>query len=178
MEDVKVEKFRMKDGRYGETKVRELTDPSEAGSSETVYEHFEEEPRLMHLRKRVVEKKKPVVYERVVESIDDEQVVERKVESCDPTVNMQLREHIALASPPVEQRPDPCYATVEDLKQAMLTVAEAVKSSTPRVRMLAIDEPTNVWKWVEILILGVIGVEAAWIAIHIIPQIVSRYTGS
>jgi hypothetical protein len=175
--DDRVEKFRLKDGRYGETKVREVVNED---NSETVYEHFEEEARPMHLRKRVVERKKPVVYERVIESIDGEQVVERKVESCDPTVNMQLREHIALANPPVKE--DPHYATVDDLKQAMLAVAEAVKDnkSTPKVRMMDVPpEPKkDVWGLVEMLLLGVIGVEAAWIAIHIIPQIVARYTGS
>jgi len=186
MEDVRVDKFRLKDGRYGETKVREVRDPDECGRAETVYEHFEEEPRQLQLRKRVVEKKRPVVYERVVESIDGEQVVERRVESCDPTVNMQLREHIALASPPVQEKQDPCYATVDDLKQAMLAVAEAVKENkpavAPRVRMqeVASDEAQqkDKWGWVETVLLGVIGVEAAWIAIHIIPQVVSRYFGS
>lgn len=173
--DDRVEKFRLKDGRYGETKVREVNNEDH---SEIVYEHFEEEARPMHLRKRVVERKRPIVYERVVESIDGEQVVERKVESCDPTVNMQLREHIALENPLVKE--DPHYATVDDLKQAMLAVADAVKDnkSTPKVRVMDVP-PTppvqNVWGLVEMLLLGVIGVESAWIAIHIIPQIIAHY---
>ena len=180
MDDFRIEKFRLKDGRYGETKISEVKDAEEAGRTEVVYEHFEEEPRQLQLRKRVVEKKRPVVYERVVESIDGEQVVERKVESCDPTINMQLREHIALAVPPVDEKPDPCYATVDDLKQAMLAVAETVNKPARKVRMQEVvaDEVQSKWGWVEMTILGVIGVESAWIAIHIIPQIVSRWFGS
>lgn len=183
MDDIRVERFRLKDGRYGETKVKEVRDANECGRSEVVYEHFEEEPRQLQLRQRVVEKTKPVVYERVLESVKDNVVVERKVESCDPTVQMQLREHLGLIQdePP---KTDPCYATVEDLKQAMLAVAEAVKDSkttvSPRVRMQDVvqsdvNQKDKILTWVEYVLLGVIGVEAAWIAFHIVPQIVSRF---
>lgn len=181
MDDIRVERFRLKDGRYGETKVKEVRDADECGRAEVTYEHYEEEPRQLQLRKRVVEKKKPVVYERVIESIDGEQVVERKVESCDPVVQMQLREHLGLVKD-VPAPVDPCYATVDDLKQAMLAVADAVKetkptSVAPRVRMQeVVTDIKDKWGWVEILLLGVIGVEAAYILVHIVPQVVSRLT--
>jgi hypothetical protein len=183
MEEVKVEQIRLRDGRYGEVKTREAKD-CETGQGEVVYEHFEEEPRQLHLRQRVTEKKRPIVYERVIESIDGNEVVEKKVESIDPSVNMQLREHIGLAKAEA-QSVDPCYVTKEDLKDAMVELANAIKDNNdasadngPRLRMQSLVEDSvqesEKLTWVEGLLLGVIGIEAAWIAIHIIP----RFLGS
>jgi DNA-directed RNA polymerase specialized sigma54-like protein len=178
MEETKVEKIRLRDGRYGEVKTREAKD-YETGQGEVVYEHFEEEPKQLHLKQRVTEKKRPIVYERVIESINGNEVVERKVESIDPSVNMQLKEHIGLAK--VEaQSIDPCYVTAQDLKDAMLEMAQAIKDGNnndagPRLRAQEVVENSvqegEKLTWVEWLLLAVIGVEAAWIAIHIIPRL-------
>lgn len=182
MEEVKVKKIRLEDGRYGEVKTREAKD-CETGQGEVVYEHYEEEPRQLHLRQRVTEKKRPVVYERTIESIDGNEVVERKVESIEPSVNMQLREHIGLARAEA-QSVDPCYVTSQDLKDAMLEMAQAIRdgnsepvSAGPRLRMQSVVEDSvqqsEKLSWVEWLLLAVIGVESAWIAVHIIPRILN-----
>lgn len=176
MEEMKVEQVRLKDGRYAEIKTHEQKD-GDTGQGEVVYEHYEEEPRQLHLRKRVTEKRKPIIYERVIESIDGNEVVEKRVESCDPQVQMQLREHIGLAKAQA-QEVDPCYATCGDLKEAMLAVAEAVRENAQplqqRGRMQAVVEEevqkTDAWGVVEWILLGIISVEGAWLAIHIIPR--------
>lgn len=183
MEETKVEQVRLKDGRYAEIKTHEQKD-CDSGQGEVVYEHYEEEPRQLHLKKRVTEKRKPIVYERVIEAIEGNEVVEKRVESCEPQVQMQLREHIGLAKAQA-QEVDPCYATCSDLKEAMLAVAEAVRESSqpapsaaPRkARMQAVVEDevkqTDTWGVVEWILLGVIAVEAAWLTMHIIPRLFS-----
>jgi hypothetical protein len=183
MEEVKVKKIRLEDGRYGEVKTREAKD-CETGQGEVVYEHYEEEPRQLHLRQRVTEKKRPVVYERTIESIEGNEVVERKVESIEPSVNMQLREHIGLAKAEA-QSADPCYVTSQDLKDAMLEMAQAIRDGSgnnnvdtgPRLRMQSVVEDSvqqsEKLSWVEWLLLVVIGVEAAWIAVHIVPRLLN-----
>ncbi len=188
MEEVKVEQVRLRDGRYGEIKTSEQKD-CDSGQGEVVYEHFEEEPRQLHLKRRVTEKRKPVVYERVTEAIEGSEVVERKVESLEPNIQMQLREHIGLAKAQAQSE-DPCYATCQDLKDALLATVEAIRETTPvataaapapRVRMQEVVEETtgteDQWGWVEFVLLSVIGVEAAWIAVHIVPKIFHAITG-
>jgi hypothetical protein len=84
-----VEKFTMEDGRMAERHITLNT------SGEKVVEVFVQERLPLKLEKRITEKKKEVVHEQKVETIKDGEVVEVKVLSTEPTVKMELREHIA-----------------------------------------------------------------------------------
>ena len=90
MDDSKVEKWTLDDGRRAERRIKESED------GERVIELHVEAERPLQLTQRVVEKSKPIVYERKIETLDAQgNVVEQKVESIEPRVQMQVVEHIA-----------------------------------------------------------------------------------
>jgi len=140
MDDVKIEQIYMEDGREAERHVRD-------DGEQRVLELYVEPPRpAKKLTKRVIEKKRPVVYERIVETMgeghdDNGQplVVERKVEATDPKVEMKLLEH-HVAQPQAEKvsaqslpkkkadLPAEQYVTKDDLEQAILAVVKAVRT--------------------------------------------------
>jgi hypothetical protein len=91
-----VEKYFLSDGRRAECHSEVVSDGCD---HEVVKEFFEEERIPMRMSKRVLETTRPMVVERVVESIgEDGDVVERKRESLLPD-RMETREHIALTEP-------------------------------------------------------------------------------
>ena len=67
----KIERFTLEDGRIAERH----TTTNEAG--ETVVEVFVEEKKPLKLEKRVTEKRKDILAEKIVETIKDGEVVER-----------------------------------------------------------------------------------------------------
>ncbi len=82
MDDVKVEKIFMEDGRSAE---KFITDDGET----RVVELHVEEARPKHLAKRIVEKRKPIVYEREIQTLNEAgEVVDRVVETIDPENTM------------------------------------------------------------------------------------------
>lgn len=96
MEDkLQIEKWTLEDGRRAERHIKEIGD-------ERIIELHIEELRPMRLQQRITEKVKPFVYEREIEMVDsDGNVVEKKVEAIEPKVQLQLVDHIAVASKPV-----------------------------------------------------------------------------
>lgn len=85
------EKFYLEDGRVGEKHL------SIGESGEKIVDIFvEPKTPLMH-EKRVIEKHKEVLAERIVETIKDGEVVDKQVFSMEPDVRLQLREHIGLS---------------------------------------------------------------------------------
>lgn len=86
-----VEKFSLEDGRIAERHI------STNEHGEKVIEVYVEEKRPLKLEKRVTEKRKEVLAEQRIETVVDGNVVDVKVNSIEPQVNMQLREHIAVA---------------------------------------------------------------------------------
>lgn len=77
MDDVKVEKIFMEDGRSAE---KFITDDGET----RVVELHVEEARPKHLAKRIVEKRKPIVYEREIQTLNEAgEVIDRVVETID-----------------------------------------------------------------------------------------------
>src|SRR5437868_3696539 len=130
MDDFKTEKWTLEDGRRAERRVTENVNPS--GEAERVVELHVEDERPLRLQQRVVEKRKPFVYEREIHTIDKSGVVvEKKVESIEPKVQMQLVEHLvaqngvsALATEqPVED--NPCHVTKEEMIETIVTAIKA-----------------------------------------------------
>ena len=134
MDDVKVEQIYLEDGREAERHVRD-------DGEEKVLELYVAPPKPeKSLAKRVVEKKRPVVYERVIETVEGGEVVDRKVEALDPKVEMKLLEHHVAAqahgqgpgsamAPQLQEHSESReqYVTKDDLQKALLTVVKAVR---------------------------------------------------
>jgi hypothetical protein len=129
MDDFKAEKWTLDDGRRAERRVKDTVNPT--GEAERVVELHVEAERPLKLQQRVVERRKPIVYERETHTIDqDGNVVEKKVESVDSKVPMQLVEHIACDNgiqaldTPATSDCD-CHVTKDEMID---TIVSAVKS--------------------------------------------------
>lgn len=121
-----VEKFTLEDGRMAERHITINDD------GEKVVEVFVQEKLPLKLEKRVTEKKKEVVHEQKIETIKDGEVVEVKVLSTEPSVKMELREHIGKADN--NQIGTLNYATKKDLIEVVTqAVVAGVAASKPQV---------------------------------------------
>lgn len=94
MEEVKVEKWTLDDGRRAERRVTEVKNSN--GECEKIVELLVEDERPLRLQQRVVEKCKPMLYERKLENIDPKtgNIIEQKIESLESKSPMQVVEHI------------------------------------------------------------------------------------
>ena len=118
MDDSKIEKWTLEDGRRAEKRITEL-------NGERVIELHVEEERPLKLQQRVVEKSKPIVYERKIETIDEAgNVVEQKVESIEPKIPMQVVEHILANSQAIEQ---PEVLTKKDVVDIVVAAIKAAQ---------------------------------------------------
>lgn len=118
MEDLKKETIHLEDGRKAERLIQEAADPN-TGEATTTIEVWAEPKIEKKLTQRVIESRRPVVYRREIEHVDETgQVVEKKVETIDPDVKMELREHIRTndSVSAMNVKEDNCYATQEDIK--------------------------------------------------------------
>jgi len=104
----------MNDGRRAE----ERSYVNDEGNKVT--ELWTEEPNPLKLAEKVTEKSAQVIVERVIDKVDlvSGEVLERKVESIEPNVKLELREHLG-----VERQNISNYATKEELVNV---VAQAV----------------------------------------------------
>ena len=83
MEDKKIERWTLDDGRRAERWVIE-------NEGERVVEIHMEEERPLHLQQRIIEKSKPMVYERETAMLDKNgNIVDKKIESLDQ-IKMQM----------------------------------------------------------------------------------------
>lgn len=176
--------FLLEDGRRAERVVKE-EDGCEGTKTIEVYA----EPKIeMKLNQRIIEKKKPIVFERETEFLDENgEIVEKTVESMEPKVNMQVVDRIvsaaSLPNDGLDVLPD-CSVTREELRddiaQAMITLAKTLKAngdepvammSAPKVSMQSVIEDriqaksgsTNI---ANIILLAVIAAQVtglAWI---------------
>jgi len=126
-----VEKIRLEDGRHAE---KHVTDDGET----RVVELHAEPKRDKLLEKRIVEKRRNVICERTIESIDPStgDVVEQLVESIDPPESrMQLVKHIAVEGDSVSTMSvkEDCSVTREDLVSAIVTAVRAMKDHDEEV---------------------------------------------
>lgn len=97
MSNSNVEKWTLEDGRRAERRVNEVA--LENGQQERVVELHVEDERPLRLQQRIVERSRPIIYERTLETVDPKtgKVVEQKVEAIEPRVQMQVVEHIKCA---------------------------------------------------------------------------------
>jgi len=120
----KIEKWTLEDGRRAERHVKD------SGEERVIELHVEDE-RPLRLQQRIVEKTKPFVYEREIEVVDKSgNVIEKKVESVEPKVQMQLVEHLvpsenAVSAQSVKNDCD-CHLTKEEMVD---TIISAIKAS-------------------------------------------------
>lgn len=112
------EAIRLEDGRRADRIVRE--ELNDTGEAVTVTELFVEPKVEKKLAKRIVEYTRPVIHRREIETVDETtgNVVDKKVESIDPSVKMELREHI-VSAPKLEAE---SYVTRTELKDLILTL--------------------------------------------------------
>ncbi len=141
MEDLKKETVYLADGRKADKLVQEEHDAATGGSKITT--EVWAEPKIdKKLTQKVVEYKKPVVYRRDIETVDETSgdVIERKVESLEPEVKMELREHIqsagSVSALNVEQECD-CHVTKQDLQDSLLLLAEHLKNKDEPVERVS-----------------------------------------
>ena len=88
------EKWILDDGRRAEKRVIETINADKMESEKVVELHMEDEKPLK-LKQRVIEKTKPFIYERKIETIDAQgNVVDLKIETVEPKVNFQFVDHI------------------------------------------------------------------------------------
>lgn len=133
MSNQNVEKWTLEDGRKAEKRINEVVDHANLTSEKVVELHMEDE-RPLKLKQRVVEKSKPVIFERKIETVDSNgNVVDVKIESAEPRVPMQLVEHIAVANSVsahgCKKACHPKGLTKEDLAEA---IAVAIEKSKPK----------------------------------------------
>ena len=67
-DNMKIERWTLEDGRRAEKRVTEVL--NENGESEKVIELHVEDPKPMRLEHRIVERVKPMLYERTLQKID------------------------------------------------------------------------------------------------------------
>ena len=89
--DKQVEKVYLDDGRVAERHI------STNESGEQVIELYVEPKKSLVLDRRVINKHKPVLSEQIIETIQDGQIVDRKVMSIEPNTKLQVVEHLGVA---------------------------------------------------------------------------------
>jgi folylpolyglutamate synthase/dihydropteroate synthase len=134
MEEIKKEAVYLEDGRKADKIVQEKAGAVE-GETQVVTEVWAEPKIEKKLTQRVVEHKKPVVHRREIEVVDQNtgEVVEKKIESIEPEVKMQLREHIQTENQVAALSVNDCncYVTQEDMQKTFadgfVTIAKILK---------------------------------------------------
>lgn len=124
MDDIKTEKWTLDDGRRAERRVTETVSPT--GEAERVIELHVEDERPLKLQQRVVEKRKPIIYEREIQTVDGlGNIVEKKIEAVEPRTSMQLVEHIGSVS--AQSVPTDCHVTKEEMIETIVTAMRAMR---------------------------------------------------
>jgi hypothetical protein len=129
MDEFKTEKWTLDDGRRAERRVMESI--SENGQSERIVELHVEDERPLKLQQRVVEKSKPIVYERKVETMDPQtgSVVDQKVESIEPKVQMHLVEHVVSSNVSTQSVSDNCPITKDEMIETIIAAIKATREA-------------------------------------------------
>jgi hypothetical protein len=174
MDDFKVEKIRLEDGRHAERHVHESDD-------ERVVEIHEEPVREKLLTQRVIEKKKPVVVERTIETIRNGEVVEQKKESIEPDTKMQLRsvvkkklarhEREALKVAPSGHE----MVTRKELKEALVAAVKTVQETGKAPQPLKAVRPLSAQQEVEQRVKA--GEKPSWKTVGLYALIAAQVAG-
>ena len=126
-DNIKIERWTLEDGRRAEKRVTEVL--NENGESEKVIELHVEDPKPMRLEHRIVERVKPMLYERTLQKIDPAsgEIVDQTVESLEPRVPLQVVEHIVASS---KSAPNTNDADRPVTKQEMIdAIVAAIKAN-------------------------------------------------
>lgn len=92
MNEVKIEKFTLEDGREAERHIKQEIDDS--GSKRVVDLYVSPEPPPKYLSQRVIEHEKPCIYLREIETINQTgEVVSREVQTLDPDEKVEMAEN-------------------------------------------------------------------------------------
>lgn len=137
MDEVRIEKLNMEDGRQAE---RHIMDDGYCEDEQTrTIDLYVEPERPKTLAKRIVEKRRPCVFRREIETVDENgEVIDRKVESIDPEDKMQLVQHIATHQPSFTAQSMPvtddcgCPVTREDLKDVMNMMVSKINQNNQK----------------------------------------------
>lgn len=146
MDDNKNKKWTLDDGRRAERRVMEQK--KDDGVVERVVELHVEDERPLKLQQRVIEKSKPIIYEREIETLDTNtgEILDRKIESIEPKVQMQIVEHITSSvnsnvvsaqSIQSAQSDCDCYVTKEEMIDTIVSAIKASKESSNQVQTLS-----------------------------------------
>lgn len=120
MDEVKIEPFFLADGRRGEKHVKD-------SGEECVTELHVEPERAKQLATRIIEKKRPCVVSREIQTINaNGEVVDTKIESVDPATVMGATPQLSLQSVPASEEDCNCFVTKEDLEK----LADQMAAST------------------------------------------------
>lgn len=143
MKDNNTEKWTLEDGRRAERRTIETVNPT--GEAEKVIELHVEDERPMRLQQRIVEKRKPLVYEREIQTVDAQgNIIEKKVESVEPRSHMQLVEHIAVASEQVAaqsvKEDCDCHVTKDEMIETIVAAVKSIRDEKPKMGMRAMVE--------------------------------------
>lgn len=157
MSDITINKIYLEDGREAERHVQE-------DENEKVVEIYVEPPQQKPeklLNKRIIEKKRPIIYERIIETLDNGEVVDRKIETLDPKIDYKALETYVpivkeaektqpfnnefLTKEHIQQIIDEAiekYATKEDMQQAVLTTVKTLRKheENPVVEKLSMQK--------------------------------------
>jgi len=116
----KIEKLSMEDGRQAERHIKE--DISFDNEHTRTIDLYVEPERKKVLSKRIVEKKRPYVYRREIETLDENgNIIDKQIESVDPEEKMHVVSHIAAQSSVVADDGENCDCpmTKNDLKEVL-----------------------------------------------------------
>lgn len=124
MDELRIEKLSMEDGRQAERHIKEEGYCED--EQKRVIDLYVEPERPKRLAKRITEQRRPCVVRREIETVDENgDVIDRKIESIDPEDKMRLVEHIATYGDTPELAAQSatddcgCPITREDLKDVM-----------------------------------------------------------
>lgn len=138
----KIEKWTLEDGRRAERHVKD------SGEERVIELHVEDE-RPLRLQQRIVEKTKPFVYEREIEVVDKSgNVVEKKVESVEPKVQMQLVEHLGVAgdtfsAQSVKEEDCDCHVTKEEMVDTIISAIKASRQMDAQVAAMSVKKEAH-----------------------------------
>ena len=115
------EKWTLEDGRRAERRV--IENINAAGESERIIELHVEDERPLKLQQRVVEKQKPMLYEREIHTVDrvTGTVIEKKVESTEPRVPVLVEHSMSPVSAQSVEEDCDCHVTREEMLETILS---------------------------------------------------------
>jgi hypothetical protein len=136
--NIKIEKLFLEDGRRAEKRIIESKNAN--GDIERVIELRVEDERPLKLQQRVVEKSKPVIFERKIEVIDPASgnVIEEKVESLNPQSSADSVQSLGCDSGHAK------HASRDEIVQAVLSALKdgrgGKEARKPKVQSLGLAE--------------------------------------